>query len=286
MTFFGSALLTLLTLGQAAPTAPAAPIDQAAAREFLLKGKIVSIKTLSTGVTRPRRVTLTDGTLTHDAVFQIVDESKAIERFPTGRVELDFRDSWHFNIAAFELARAIGLEGMVPPCVERVIQSERGSLCWWVIWKWDEKMRVEQKLRPPDTVDWQRQWDVMRVFRELVDDTDRNQTNMLITEDWRVWMVDFSRAFRKTKELRAPAQLRQCPEDAAGAAPHARRGHRARGGRRTPAPGRDRGGARPPAADRRTLRRADRREGRRRGAVLRSRTPTTETQRTQRTHGD
>ncbi len=163
----------------------AAPIDQAAAREFLLKAKIKSIKTLSTGVTRPRRVTLNDGTLTHDAVFQIVDESKAIERFPTGRVEIDFRDSWHFNIAAFELARAIGLEGMVPPCVERVIQSERGSLCWWVIWKWDEKMRVEQKIRPPDTVDWQRQWDVMRVFRELVDDTDRNQTNMLITEDWR-----------------------------------------------------------------------------------------------------
>lgn len=211
MTYLASALLTLLTLGQAAATAPAAPIDQAAAREFLLKAKIKSIKTLSTGVTRPRRVTLSDGTLTHDAVFQVVEEFKAIERFPTGRVEMDFRDSWHFNIAAFELARAIGLEGMVPPCVERVIQSERGSLCWWVIWKWDEKMRVEQKLRPPDTVDWQRQWDVMRVFRELVDDTDRNQTNMLITEDWRVWMVDFSRAFRKTKELRAQAQLRQCP---------------------------------------------------------------------------
>ncbi len=103
---------------------------------------------------------------------------------------------------------------MVPPCVERVIQNERGSLCWWVTWKWDEQMRVEQKLRPPDTVDWQRQWDVMRVFRELVDDTDRNQTNMLITEDWRVWMVDFSRAFRKTQALRAPEQLRQLPEDA------------------------------------------------------------------------
>ena len=130
MTLFGSALLTLLTLGQAAPTAPAAPaapIDQAAAREFLLKAKIKSIKTLSTGVTRPRRVTLTDGTLTHDAVFQIVDESKAIERFPTGRVEIDFRDSWHFNIAAFELARAIGLEGMVP-AVRRTRHPERARI--------------------------------------------------------------------------------------------------------------------------------------------------------------
>lgn len=212
MTCIGLAVLTLLTFGQAAQTSPSVSLDQAAIRQFLLTGKIVKIKTLSTGVTRPRRVTLTDGTLTHDAVFQSVDETKAVERFPTGRVEFDFRDSWHFNVAAFELSRAVGLDYMVPACVARIIQSERGSLCWWVTWKWDEQMRVKQKMRPPDTVDWQRQWDVMRVFRELVDDTDRNQTNMLITEDWRVWMVDFSRAFRKTHALRAPAQLRQCPK--------------------------------------------------------------------------
>ena len=112
----------------------------------------------------------------------------------------------------FEIARAVGLDHMVPACVTRVIRSERGSLCWWVTWKWDEQMRVAEKIRPPDTVDWQRQWDTMRVFRELVDDTDRNQTNMLITEDWRVWMVDFTRAFRKTKELRVPAELRRCPK--------------------------------------------------------------------------
>ena len=212
MTCIGSAVLVLLTLAQAAPTVPAAPLDQEAAKHFLLTAKIGKIKTLSTGVTRPRRVTLSDGTLTHDAVFQIVDESKSIERFPTGRVEIDFRDSWHFNIAAFELARAIGLEGMVPPCVSRIIQSERGSLCWWVIWKWDEKMRVAEKIVPPNTVEWQKQWDVMRVFRELVDDTDRNQTNMLITEDWKVWMVDFTRAFRKTHALRKPEDLRRCPK--------------------------------------------------------------------------
>ena len=214
MTCIGSAVLVLLTLAQAAPAAPAAPLDQEAAKVFLLTAKVTKVKTLSKGVTRPRRVTLTNGTLTHDAVFQAIDESKSIERFPTGRVELDFRDSWHFNIAAFELARAVGLEDMVPPCVSRMIQSERGSLCWWVTWKWDEQMRVAEKIRPPDTVEWQKQWDVMRVFRELVDDTDRNQTNMLITEDWKVWMVDFTRAFRKTPGLAPPpppgAARRRC----------------------------------------------------------------------------
>jgi hypothetical protein len=205
------AALSAALLAQLAQ-APAPPLDYDAARELMRSGRITAIKSLSTGVTRPRRVTLTDGSTTHDAVFQVVNESKPVERFSSGKVEIDFRDSYHFNIAAWEIARLLGLETMVPPCVERVIRYEQGSLCWWVPWKWDEKMRIEQKLRPPDTVRWTRQWDTMRVFRELVDDSDRNQTNMLISEDWHLWMVDFSRAFRKSPTLRKPEQLRHCPE--------------------------------------------------------------------------
>ena len=35
---------------------------------------------------------------------------------------------------------------------------------------------------------------------------------MLISEDWHLWMVDFSRAFRKSVKLRKPEELRRCPE--------------------------------------------------------------------------
>ena len=198
----------LVLLAQGAPTVP----DFDVVRDFLLSGKVVAVKTLSKGVTRPRRVTLKRGDTTGDAVFQSINAAKPVERFSNGKVEMNFRDSYHFNIAVWELARLIGIETMVPPCVERKIQYEKGSLCWWVPWKWDEQMRVEQKLRPPDQERWNRQWATMRVFRELVDDSDRNQTNMLISEDWHVWMVDFSRAFRKSQSLRRPAELRRCPE--------------------------------------------------------------------------
>ena len=208
MTLSLLSLSWLVVLAQGPAHAP----DVDAVREFLLSGRVVTMKTLSKGVTRPRRVTLRTDAMTGDAVFQSIDEAKAVERFTGGRLEMDFRDSYHFNIAAWELARLVGLEAMVPPCVERAIRSEKGSLCWWVPWKWDEQMRVDQKLRPPDPVRWQRQWDAMRVFRELVDDTDRNQTNMLISEDWHLWMVDFSRAFRKSAKLRKPEELRRCPE--------------------------------------------------------------------------
>ncbi len=50
----------------------------------------------------------------------------------------------------------------------------------------------------------------IRVFDELVYDTDPNLTNVLIGEDWRIWRVDFSRAFRISKDLKNPRNLVQC----------------------------------------------------------------------------
>jgi hypothetical protein len=56
---------------------------------FLTNAKILKGKPTPRGVTRPMRVTLSDGTLTHDAAFSSVDERKSIERFAGGSLELD-----------------------------------------------------------------------------------------------------------------------------------------------------------------------------------------------------
>src|SRR5690606_21820485 len=109
------ALAAVLAVAQALP-APSEPDDEQI-REFLRRAPIVSVKSLPKGTTRPKRVTLSDGTLTHDAVFNVVDEAKAVQRFQGGRVEIDFRDSWQFNIAAGEVARLVGLGHMVPLAV-------------------------------------------------------------------------------------------------------------------------------------------------------------------------
>ena len=51
----------------------------------------------------------------------------------------------------------------------------------------------------------------MRVFAALVGDTDRNAGNILIgTADWKLWMIDFTRAFRHTRKLLAPGDLQRC----------------------------------------------------------------------------
>jgi hypothetical protein len=54
---------------------------------------------------------------------------------------------------------------------------------------------------------WNEQLYAARIFHELIADTDFNMTNILIAKDWRIWMIDFSRAFRMTKTINNPKQL-------------------------------------------------------------------------------
>ena len=65
----------------------------------------------------------------------------------------------------------------------------------------DESDRLKKKIQPPDPTDWNNQMYRMRVFSSLVRDTDRNLTNVLISPEWKVMMIDFSRAFRLQPEL-------------------------------------------------------------------------------------
>ena len=50
----------------------------------------------------------------------------------------------------------------------------------------------------------------MRLFTQLVADEDRNTGNVLITSDWKLWMIDFTRAFRRNKQLLAPGDVTRC----------------------------------------------------------------------------
>jgi hypothetical protein len=50
----------------------------------------------------------------------------------------------------------------------------------------------------------------IRVFDQLVYDNDPNLTNVLIGQDFKIWRVDFSRAFRLYKDLRDPKDLVRC----------------------------------------------------------------------------
>ena len=127
--------------------------------------------------------------------------------FATARgTELNFRDSWQFNVAGYEIAKMLELN-MVPPYVERVVGGKPASVSWWVDDTMMERDRIKQKLNPPDTERWNAEVLAGRAFHELIADTDVNMTNLLITKDWRMWLIDFSRAFRMSKTLQEPDRL-------------------------------------------------------------------------------
>ena len=57
---------------------------------------------------------------------------------------------------------------------------------------------------------WNKQMYAVRVWHELTYDTDPNLTNLLITKDWQLWIIDFTRAFRLFKDVRERKNLVQC----------------------------------------------------------------------------
>jgi hypothetical protein len=179
-------------------------------KEFLQTAEIIKSKPSGKGVTHPWRLTLSNGTITHDASFQPVNEHEARMKLARGKTEFNFVDSYKYNIAAYRLAELLGIDDMLPVYVERKWQGQVGSLSWWLPVKMDDSDRMEKKIEPPDQDKWNRQMYRVRIFDELVYDTDPNLTNVLIGEDWTVWRIDFTRAFRTYKDLRVPKNLVKC----------------------------------------------------------------------------
>ena len=227
-TAFGGVVLSAALLAQqpavSPPTAPpqAAAVEKAKApalsdeeiERFLLKAKVGKTKGIKKGVTGTLQATLTDGKITHDAHVQTIDERKQQFVGDKGGVEFDFRDSWEFNIAGYRIDRLIGMN-IVPVSVQRNHGYSPAAFTWWLDdVKMDEEERLERKKKdptkesePPDVEKWNQQMQMVRVFDELIGNVDRNLGNLVITNDWRVWPIDHTRAFRTNKQLKTPANV-------------------------------------------------------------------------------
>jgi hypothetical protein len=178
-------------------------------KQFLLTAKIVKSREVNKGITHTQRLTLSNGTLTHDASFQSINEHKSSVQLSSG-TELNFVDSYKYNIAAYKLAESLGIDDMLPVYVERKWNGDLGSLSWWLPVKMDEVERHKQHLVAPDGDAWNNQMYKIRVFDELVYDSDPNSTNVLIGENWKIWRIDFTRAFRLSKKLKDTSDLVRC----------------------------------------------------------------------------
>jgi hypothetical protein len=195
-------------LGQDAVAPTAQPSLAAEEMErFLQHANIVASKTTKKGVTSARRVTLSDGRVTHDAQLQDVDIALPIFEVGPKYSEVNFKDTYRYNIAGYRLSRLLGLDN-VPMSVERKVNGKPVAMTWWlddVIL--DEGSRQKERTVGPNPSRTASQIHVLRVFDELIQNRDRNSGNLLWTADWKMWMIDHTRAFRLGKDLLKPQQL-------------------------------------------------------------------------------
>jgi len=113
-----------------------------------------------------------------------------------------FMENWKWEIAAYRLDKHLGLN-MVPPTVERRFQENRGSCQLWITYMMSLKKKFDDKIKTPSykVFHWNRAFYMQRAFDNLIANEDRHQNQTLITEDWRMILIDHSRSFRTTKKF-------------------------------------------------------------------------------------
>ncbi|MBN1939119.1 MAG: hypothetical protein JW843_06010 [Candidatus Aminicenantes bacterium] len=110
-------------------------------------------------------------------------------------------EGWMWEIAAYRLDRWLGLN-MVPVTIERRFRENRGSLQLWVEGTFPYLEIMEGRTKMPGGMKGvllNRQVYLQRAFDDLIYNEDRHANNILITDDWRMILIDHSRSFRTSK---------------------------------------------------------------------------------------
>lgn len=180
--------------------------------EFLRTADVDSMEAVGHGVTGSRAMTLSNGRFKHRAHFQTINIFKREAKVGLRTVR-NFEDSYRYNIGASRLDHLMGLD-LVPVSVERVIGREKGAVTWWIDNAMMTEMdRIDESISPPAPVSWNNQVYRSRVFTQLIQDADPNRGNTVITEDWRLWLIDFTRAFRQFGKLMKTPTLKRIDRD-------------------------------------------------------------------------
>lgn len=196
-------LAALLGLAAAAPLLAQFDDEELSRRpdweRFLAEAEIVASERMEKeqGVTEPYRLTLRLGEV----------ERRALWKNPAGR-QGGYWEGWTYEIAAYRLDKFLGVN-CVPPTVERRFNKSRGSLQLWVdVWM-DVKKKEADRIKVPGAqlAHWNRMTYLQRAFDNLIGNEDRHQKNLLITEDWKLILIDHSRSFRTTKKFRRNLQF-------------------------------------------------------------------------------
>ncbi len=177
--------------------------------QFLRTATVIDSVEVGEGVTRPRRLTLEAGGVRVRAVFHDVQIRKTRVHLRGQGFIMDFKDAFENQIAAYEVSLLLGMDN-VPPAVRREVAGVEGSVALWIEGAMRERDRLDRGIEPPDRGRWLESFYDMRVFDNLIFNTDRNAGNILLDGSWKLWMIDHTRAFGNAAGLFEPEKIVRC----------------------------------------------------------------------------
>src|SRR6476660_4717421 len=158
---------------------------------FIRDTPIDHIEEVPIGVTHPKRAFFNTGGLVASVAWKMLPPGR-----PSG-----YWESYKSEIAAYELDKLLGM-GMVPVAVEKKWNRETAAAILWLspIHPWKE---MEPKAKPAK---WVRQVSQMKMFDNFICNKDRNAGNLLVDDDWNLYLIDHSRAFVTDKDMAVKMQ--------------------------------------------------------------------------------
>jgi len=181
--------------------------------EFLRQAEVVSMKRIPVGVTRPQEVLLERNGVRARAAYRDFDETYQRARLNDGSFFMSLRDSFIHEAAAYEMSRLLGLDN-VPPAVPRRHAGKNVTVQLWIEDAMSDPERRESGLQPPRQVEFRLQVQTMYLFDDLIGNVDRNEGNLLFDrETWKLWMIDHTRGFQRTTEVRNTERITWCRRD-------------------------------------------------------------------------
>jgi hypothetical protein len=143
------------------------------------------------GVTHPKQAHFKPGGLVESVAWKVL---------PPGRPN-GYWESYKSEIAAYELDKLLDMR-MVPVAVEKTWKGDKAAAILWLspIHSWKE---MEPKPKPAK---WVAQVARMKMFDDLICNRDRNAGNLLVDDDWNLFLIDHSRAFIDDKGLPVPLE--------------------------------------------------------------------------------
>ena len=159
--------------------------------DYMRTARIVRTEETDRGVTKPVRAFFEPGGPIGSMTWKALSPG----------ISQGYYESYKSEIAAYEIDKLLAL-GMVPPKVERQLDGKIGVAVMWIDGaKSFAALGGAPRPPPAKLAIWNREIMRAKMFHNLIGDIDPNLGNWLIDPEWRVTLIDQSRALTTTTRL-------------------------------------------------------------------------------------